>query len=241
MFPQDFQLVLDPGITDWVVIIIASDGVGTDVGHTGADYIIQRAVVICHPTTQPAAFIARFPGVDPTPPLDLTASGRVTESVFTAITSRYEDEPVLIFTVAGGAPKLMLPQELQSTGDDVFRCTMQTGLQAASGELSQKKYQILSGDTSRLEAVEIFQRRGVGIHPGTATMTVAGVASNVMDVQAGTVGTAINIPGLNSTAPVKAVTGVNVTGRFFGLQIIGSNVNSLFRYLGAILRGRRLT
>ena len=207
------------------------------------------AIVICHATANPeilglgpAAFIANFTGAAGAA-LDNTASGRVTENKFTTPESNnYDDEPVLVFEApTGSAPALMLPQELQSTGADLFTPPMQTWLAPAAGDISTRKYQIMSGDTTRLESVEIFLRRGPAVHPGTATLNVSGATSYVLDVQAGTIGTAVAIPGLNGTVPVKAIVGIAATGRFFGFKLTGDNVNSVFQYLGAILRGRRVT
>ena len=213
--------------------------VGTDTGSVASP--VTRAIVLCHPTTQPAAFIARFPGLTPAALVDPTASGRISETIFTADPNRYDDEAVIVFTTPTVAPVLMLPQELQSTGADAFRCTMQTGLVPAEGAMSKAKYQATKGDTHRLESVEPLVRRGVGVHPGTATLTVTPFFSNILDIQAGTAGTAVDIAGLNAASPVKAPVGAKTTGRFFGFKMEGDTINSVWRYLGAYLRGRRVT
>ena len=213
--------------------------VGTDTGSAAAP--VTRAVILCHPATQPGAFIARFPGATPTALVDPSASGRISETIFTADPNRYDDEAVVVLTIPAGAPQLLLPQELQSTGDDLFRCTLQTGLAPAASAMSKTKYQVMQGDTHRLESVEPLIRRGTGVHPGTATLTITPVSSSILDVQAGTLGTAVDVAGLNAASPVKAPVGAKLTGRFFGFQMVGDNVNSVWRYLGAYLRGRRVT
>jgi hypothetical protein len=73
-------------------------------------------------------------------------------------------------------------------------------------------------------------------------MSVAPVTSNILDNQGGTVGTDKEFPGLgDATAPVKAPIGQLVTGRFLAFQLKGTNVNSVLRYLGSLIRGRRTT
>ena len=162
--------------------------------------------------------------------MKITGSGRVGENVFTSEPEHYEDEPVLVYTFAG-ATKLMLPQELQSTGDDTFVPFMRTGLQPCPGE----------PDIHRLEAIEPLLRRGSGVHPGTKEITVAPITSNILDKPTGIPGIGVLIPGLDATSqPVKAPVGVIQTARFLGLQLFGPNTNCVFRYLGAILRGRSL-
>lgn len=219
--------------------------VGTDViSSTAAQRVadptlfrVQRAVVLCYANSelhQPACFVARFPGATDAV-IDVTASGGISETVLTteAAADQYLDEPAVILEVGApaGAPKLLLAQEVQSTGDDQFICVAQPGLQAAPG-----------ADTHRLSAAEILMRRGVGVHPGTKTLTVTPVTSNILDTQGGTDGTAVDIPGdLNAaSAPIKAVVGVFATGRFLSFRLTGDNLNSVFKYLGAILRGQRL-
>lgn len=213
----------------WNDEIISEGGGGGGTG-TGA-FDCNRAVILCHPDTPqhpPACFLAKFPGGGGRP-LKITGSGRISESVFTTEPNRYEDEPVIVYTFEG-VTKLMLPQELQSTGDDTFMTMMRTGLQPSPGV-----------DTHRLEAFEVFLRRGVGVHPGTKEIFLAPVTSNVLD-EVGTPGTGIAIPGLDATSqPVKVPVGIFRSARFIGLQLFGTNVDSVFRYLGAILRGRRLT
>mgnify|MGYP001561147485 FL=1 len=73
-------------------------------------------------------------------------------------------------------------------------------------------------------------------------MTMRPLSSYVLDVQAGTVGASVSMTGLNDAAiPIKAITGADdIRGRFFGFRLEGANINSAFRYLGAVLRGRRL-
>lgn len=220
------------------VISVADDGVGTDVGGPGDP--VTRAIILCNPSTAPAAFIARFPGrsdgAEGTPaPLDITASQRVTENTFTSALSsqRYEDEPVVAFVVsAATSVNLLLAQELQSSGLDAFRCIIQPGLQPNPG-----------ADTHRAESVELMLRRGPGqSHPGTAIMSVAPVTSNILDNQGGTVGTQKDVPGLgDATSPIKAPIGQLVTGRFLSFNLRGTNVNSVLRYLGSFVRGRRTT
>ena len=145
----------------------------------------------------------------------------------------YQDEPVVAFVVsAATSVNLLLPQELQSTGLDAFRCVVQTGLQPAPGT-----------DTHRPESIELLLRRGSGSgQPGTQIMTLAPVTSNVLDTAGGTVGTAKDVPGLaNAVLPVKAPVGQLVTGRFLGFKLVGTNVNSALRYLGSLIRGHRTT
>ena len=162
--------------------------------------------------------------------MKITGSGRISETVFTTEGSRYEDEPVMVYTLEGVA-KLMLPQELQSTGDDQFAIVARTGMQPAPG-----------ADSHRLEAIEPFVRRGVDTHPGTATLTIAPVTSNILDEPTGTPGASVAIPVLEATSqPVKVPVGVWQTARWLGFSIFGDNTNCIVRYLGAILRGRRLT
>jgi len=235
-YPGDVQVLwqsVGPLFWEWW-FELSWDDVPADWSGTG-DFDCNRAVVLCHPDTPehpPACFLARFPGSDGGAglPMKITGSGRISESVFTAEPDRYEDEPVLVYTF-GGATKLMLPQELQSTGDDLFAVYMRTGLQKAP-----------EVDTHRLEAIEPLLRRGVGVHPGTQTLTVAPVVSYILDKPTGTPGIGVLVPGLNDTSqPVKVPVGMFQTARFLGLQMFGDNANSVFRYLGAILRGRRLT
>ena len=191
---------------------------------------VQRAVVLCNPSTKPAAFIVQFTGAVGT--IDVSASGVIGENAFSLGSQQYHDEGVIVYELAAGnaAAVLALPQELQSTGDDTFTALMQTGLQQVPGQ-----------DSSRLESTEFFLRRGAAVHPGTATMTMRPLSSHVLDVQGGTVGAAVTVDGLNGTAPIKAITGADdIRGRFFGFRLEGANINSAFRYLGSVLRGRRL-
>lgn len=215
---------------------VISDTVAARVA-TPTLFRVQRAVVLCASgaiqPAQPAAFIARFPGATGAV-LDVTASGQISETVLTteAAGDQYLDEPAIVLEVGtpAGAPKLLLAQEVQSTGDDIFTCVAQPGLQPAPGT-----------DTHRLASAEILLRRGTGVHPGTKTLTVTPVTSNILDTQGGTDGTAVDIPGdLNaSSQPVKAVVGVIATGRFFSFRLSGDNINAVCKYLGAILRGHR--
>ena len=205
-------------------------GPGTATG-TGA-FDCNRAVILCHPDTPqhpPACFLAKFPGGGGHP-LKITGSGRISETVFTTEPNQYEDEPVIVYT-REGVTKLMLPQELQSTGDDTFVVLMRTGLQATPGT-----------DTHREEAIEPLLRRGAGVHPGTQELLLAPVTSNILDTRSGTPGTAVPVPGLNDTVqPVKVPVGIFQAARYLGFTLFGSNDNCVFRYLGAILRGRRLS
>ena len=192
---------------------------------------IQRAVILCNPSTKPAAFVATFPGAAGL--MNISASGVIGETTFSGGSAQYHDEAVIVYELAAAnaAAVLALPRELQSTGDDTFTALMQTGLQQAPGQ-----------DSHRLESVEYFLRRGAAVHPGTATMTMRPLSSYVLDVQAGTVGASVSMTGLNDAAiPIKAITGADdIRGRFFGFRLEGANINSAFRYLGAVLRGRRL-
>lgn len=217
---------------------VGSDVISATAAARVADptlFLVQRAVVLCHAAEgQPACLIARFPGATGQK-VDVLASGLISETVFTteAAADQYLDEPAIIFEVGtpAGSPVLMLAQEGQSTGDDQFNCIAQPGLQAAPG-----------ADTHRFSAVELLMRRGAGVHPGTKTLTVTPVTSNILDTQGGTDGTAVDLPGdLNATpVPVKAVVGVVATGRFLSFRLAGDNLNSAFKYLGAILRGHRV-
>lgn len=197
---------------------------------TGA-FDCNRAIILCHPDTPehpPACFLAKFPGGGGHP-LKITGSGRISETVFTAEPSQYVDEPVIVYTLEG-VTKLMLPQELQSTGDDTFVALMRTGLQPVPGT-----------DPHRLEAIEPLLRRGAGVHPGTQQMLLVSVTSNVLD-EVGTPSTAVLVPGLNDASqPIKVPVGLMRSARFLGFTLFGANPDSVFRYLGAILRGRRLS
>ena len=253
-YPGDVQTVISqgdlvllvPDYWDWWYWVFWDDSVetlflppdsppsGDDGGVGTAAFDCQRAIILCHPDTPlhpPACFIARFPGRDATSrPMHLMASGRISENIFTTEPNTYEDEPVLVYRY-GGVRQLMLAQELQSTGDDVFVSLMRTGLQPTPGL-----------DSHRLEAIEPLLRRGAGVHPGTQEMTVAPVTSNVLDARSGDLGAGSLLPGLNDTIqPVKAPIGVLQTARWMGRQLFGATTNSVFRYLGAILRGRRLS
>ena len=216
---------------------VGSDVISATASQRVADptlFRVQRAVVLCHAEQGPACFIARFPGAT-NAQNDITISGQVSENVLTteAAADQYFDEPVLVIkTVGVAAPAMLLAQEVQSTGVDQFTCVAQPGLQAAPGT-----------DTSRLGSVEVLMRRGVGVHPGTKTLTVTPVTSNILDAQGGTDGTAVDLPGdLNaSSAPIKVPVGIVVTARFLGFRLTGDNLNSVFKYLGAILRGHRLS
>lgn len=197
---------------------------------------VQRAVVLCHAAgQQPACMIARFPGATGAV-IDITTSGQISETVLTteAAADQYFDEPIVVLEqgAPAGPPQLLLAREEQSTGDDLFECVAQPGLQAAPG-----------ADTHRYASAEVLLRRGTGVHPGTATMTLTPITSHILDTQGGTVGTAITLPGdLNAASPpVKAVVGINATGRFLSFRLIGTNENSLFKYLGAIIRGHRVS
>ena len=231
-YPGDVQTALGPGqlplFWEWWLEWEWDDATGE------GDFDCNRAVILCHPETPlhpPAAFIARFPGGpgDALGAMKITGSGRISENVFSGEPNAYEDEPVLIYT-HGGTTKLMLPQELQSTGDDTFVARLRTGLQPVPED-----------STYRLEAIEPFLRRGVGVHPGTKEITAAPVTSNILDEPTGTVGTGVLVPGLNDASqPVRAPVGMIQTARWVGCQLFGPNTNCVFRYLGAILRGRGL-
>ncbi len=251
MYPQDIQLLETADVAGFFDIewdlVLGEEVVGSP------DDPSANGLIICHATTQPAAFIALYPGaasgVDGTPaanPLDITASGRITENVFTSQAQNYEDEPVIAFiTTLNPNTQMLLPQELQSTGDDVFRCIQQTGIQPPAGDISKRQFRIMQGDTHRLESIEPFLRRGPGVHPGAKIMRLAVTSSNVLDSQEATVGSTVSanmkVPGLDSASPVKAIIGTTTRGRFFGFKLKGSNPDSVFQYLGALLRGRRMT
>ena len=228
----DEQAVLDNAgpfpWDEWLWEWIWDDATETGFG----EFDCNRAVILCHPDTPvhpPAAFLAKFPG-GTAGPMKLTGSGRVSENMFTTQPEHYEDEPVLVYTVEG-TTKLMLPQELQSTGDDLFIPRMRTGIQPAPGE----------PDSHRLEAIELFLRRGAGVHPGTQEITVAPITSDILDKPTGHSGIGVLVPGLNDTSqPVRVPVGMVQRARFLGLQLFGPNTNCVFRYLGAILRGRDL-
>ena len=233
-YPGDVQALWDslgPLYWEWWLELVWDDFTETGTG----DFDCNRAVILCHPDTPlhpPAAFVARFPGSSggAEAAMKITGSGRVSENVFTSEPECYEDEPVLCYTFAG-ATKLMLPQELQSTGDDLFVPRMRTGIQPAPGE----------PDSHRLEAIELFLRRGAGVHPGTQEITVAPITSDILDKPTGHSGIGVLVPGLNDTSqPVRVPVGVVQRARFLGLQLFGPNTNCVFRYLGAILRGRDL-
>ena len=196
--------------------------------------VIDRAIVLCHAgSDHPAAFIATYASA-----FDPGVSARISEN--RATTTNYEDEAAVATVEA--SPIIYVAQELQSTGTDTFTTLVQPGLQSARGPIPKGSLAgAPRGDTHRLESAEVFLRRGAGVHPGTATINLSPISSSVLDVQAGTIGSAVAIPGLNDTAPVKAITGLSATGRFFGFKMTGANANSVIRYLGAFLRGRRTT
>ena len=206
---------------------------------TNADFRVQRAIVLCRPATAPAAFLAKFMG-PASDTMDVTGSARISETVLTVSPNQYDDEPVIAYELNANVSKMNLAQELQSTGDDLFLVQSQTGLTPVQGSPQQRG---MAGivDTHRLGSVELFLRRGSGVMPGARTMQISPVTSNILDIQAGTVGAGKAIPGLNSPTPVKAPVGGVETGRFFGFRLEGSNVNSVFRYLGGLLRGHRTT
>lgn len=221
-----------PDVWEAWLEIVWSDEIASATGE--GDFDCNRAIILCHPDTPlhpPACFLAKFPGGDGGPhPMKITGSGRISETVFTSEPNQYLDEPAMVYTLEGST-KLMLAQELQSTGDDTFVPLMRTGLQPAPGI-----------DVHRLEAVEPLLRRGVDVHPGTQEITVAPITSNILDEPTGTPGTGYLVPSLNATSqPVKVPIGQVQTARFLGFTLFGPNTNCVFRYLGAILRGRRLT
>lgn len=231
-FPGDCQILWNSvgplGWENWLEIVW-DDEIESGTG----DFDCNRAVVLCHPDTPlhpPACFIARFPGgPGAAAPMRITGSGRVSETVFTSEPNQYVDEPVLVYTI-GGVAKLMLAQELQSTGDDTFVAMMRTFL-----------HPIPELDTHRVEAIEPLIRRGVGVHPGTAEITLVPLVSHILDVHTPAGGVGATVPGVNVASPVKAPVGFFETARHIGLQLFGANTDSVFRYLGAILRGRRIT
>ena len=206
---------------------------------TNTNFRVQRAVVLCRPTGTPAAFLAKFMG-PAGDTMDVTGSARISENVLTTSPNQYDDEPVIVYELNADVAKMNLAQELQSTGDDLFLTRSQTGLTPVQGGSQQKGMAGIT-DTHRLGSVELFLRRGSGVMPGTRAMQISPVTSNILDIQAGTVGTGKAVPGLNATTPVKAPVGGVETGRFFGFRLEGSNVNSVFRYLGGLLRGHRTT
>ena len=217
---------------------IGSDVISATAAARVADptlFRVQRAVVLCFAAgkQEPAAFIARFPG-ETGEVMDVHASEVISETVFTteANADQYLEDPAIILEVGVSVPGLYLARELQSTGADVFSCVAQPGLQAAPG-----------ADTHRFSAAEILVRRGAGTHPGTATITITPVTSNVLDTQGGTDGTAVALPGdLNAASTVvKSIVGVVATGRFLSFRATCGNINAAFRYLGAILRGHRVS
>lgn len=232
-YPGDCQILwesIGPLFLEGWLELVWSDEVESGSG----DFDCNRAVVLCHPDTPlhpPACFLARFPGgTGKTSPMKITGSGRVSETVFTTEPDQYLDEPVLVYTTAEDVTKLMLAQELQSTGDDTFVALARSGLQSVPGV-----------DTHRLEAIEPLIRRGAGVHPGTREITVAPIASQTLE-EIGTLGIGALVPALNDTVqPVKVPVGLFQTARFLGFQLFGTNTNCVFRYLGAILRGRRIT
>lgn len=190
--------------------------------------------VVWHLGTE-AAFLAKFPGRVGNTALDVTVSQRVSETV-KATTQNYDDEPVIVFD-ADATTQLMLPQELSDSAGqrDVFQCTIQTGIppaRAVEGRIER------AGDTHRLEATELLIRRPT--MPGTQTLTVTPYTSNVLDTQGGTAGSPTTVPDIDADI-VKAPVGANETGRFVGFKLQGTNVNAIIRYLGAYLRGHRVT
>ena len=236
-YPGDVQALWDSlGSLMWEfwLELVWSDEVESGSG----DFDCNRAVVLCNPDSPhhpPACFIARFPGATSTDglPMKITGSGRVSETVFTTEPNQYVDEPILCYTF-NGVTKLMLAQELQSTGDDQFVAHMRTDI-----------YPVPDVDTHRVEAIEPFVRRGTGIHPGDAELTVAPITSFTQERHTGFARLGKLIPGLNnatSAIPVKVpIIGSLESARWIGLQMFGTNVDCVFRYLGAIIRGRRLT
>jgi len=191
-------------------------------------FSVDRGVTVCQVETQPIAFVTDYL-------MDMMASGLVSETVFTAGTpaNNILEDAATIHRATGDTTnaRLMLPVELSATGTDLFTAEIRSGVQPAPG-----------GDSHRLEAVEPLLRRATGTMPGTATITVAPVYSNILDVQGATLGTAVAMLDLESAVqPVKAVVGINATGRFFGFQLLAANANAVLRFMGAILHGRRVT
>lgn len=237
-YPGDVQALwesLGPigGWEDWLEIVWDDEVVSGS-----GDFDCNRAVVLCNPDSKdhpPACFIARFPGAsgDATTPMRITGSGRISETVFTAEPDQYLDEPALVYTF-DGVTKLHLAQELQSTGDDKFVAVMRTDV-----------YPVPEVDTHRIESIEPFVRRGTGVHPGAAELTVAPITSFTQEKHTGFARLGKLIPGLNnavSATPVKVpIIGSLEAARWIGLQMFGTNEDCVFRYLGAIIRGRRLS
>ena len=137
----------------------------------------------------------------------------------------------------GGVGHLRLAVELEDGGDDKFDIEIQTGLHAAPG-----------GDTYRLEAIEPFLRRSPSSiaqdrMPGRSIIMVDALASDILDEEGGKTSIiTTQVPSLNDgSQPVKAVVNGDIQGRWFGLRIRALNTDAHVRYLGAILRGRRVT
>lgn len=249
-YPGDTQMMWDNdvgGELEWVLRLRWSSK--SKVTPTVNDPV-SSGVVLCAPNTQPAPFLARFGGLQADPVtgdpatvgLDITVSGRLWETVHSAA-GQYEGDPGIVYQAPTGNPtKLMLAQELQSTGDDTFLTMVQTRLIPTFGKPDpEERRPRTAGDTSRIESLEPLIRRGVGQMPGVSRVAVVPVTSNVLTVQGGTIGTATEIPDLNSAPPVKAPVTAFATGRFVGLQVLGTNLQSIVRYLGAYIRGRRQT
>jgi len=163
-------------------------------------------------------------------PLDVTASGRISETVKSGVNTHYEDEAVIVYDVAeANTNKLMLPVELEDDLDDVFRMDVISGLQPAPG-----------ADTHRVSSIEPLIRRGPGTFPGDKLLQLSPISSNVLDTQGGTLGTLKDIPDVDVATPPRTPVGFDTRGRFFGYRIRGSNIHSLLRLLGTFLRGHRL-
>ena len=79
--------------------------------------------------------------------------------------------------------------------------------------------------------------------PGRSIIMVDAIASDILDEEGGKTSIiTTQVPSLNDgSQPVKAIVSGDIQGRWFGLRIRALNTDAHVRYLGAILRGRRVT
>ena len=187
-------------------------------------------------TQQPYAFIADFKSLIGGQPIDMTGSAIIDENTFAAtpaagLESNYHNDPVILYSaLAQTTSRIVTPVELESSGEDAFVAEIYPGLQPAPGT-----------DDHRLESMEPFLRRGSGTMPGTKTITISPVVSNILDIQGGTVKTAVAVPDLDAASqPIKAIVGGVATGRYFSFKLLADNKQSVLRFLGLALRGRRI-
>lgn len=222
--------LISPNEADWRLGHAAYDPFRDEIHFfypdADAPFTVDRGVTVCGAMTNPIVFVTDYV-------MDMLASATISETAASSAANNTLNEAITLYqkTADPTNAHLVLPVELSATGDDLFTAEIRSGVQPAPG-----------GDTHRIEAIEPLLRRAAGSMPGTKTITVAPVTSNILDVQGATLGTAVAIPALeDAVQPVKAVVGLTATGRFLGFQLLAANANSILRFMGAILHGRRQT